>query len=371
MRAAVCYEFGKPLVIEEVTIEPPGPGEVKVKIKAAGICHSDLHFLSGEHGNPDLPLVGGHEVAGIVEEVGENVKYVKPGDHVIVCMVATGCGECHNCIHGNPHKCEVYGVKSTSKVPGEFLLSGKGHLYNKDGIQLSQHSDFFAGFSEYTIVDEHNLVKMDDDIPFELGAIISCAVISGVYAVVNRAKVKFGESVVVIGTGGVGLNAVQGAALSGAYPIIAVNRSQGKLDIAKAYGATHLINTSIVEDPVAEVRKITKGRGADYVFVTVAGTDVKKMGHSMSNNMTVFIGHSKKEPMSYLDTTDVMGGIITGSAMGNIRAREDIPLLIDLYRIGRLKLDELITNRYPFEEINEALASSARGEAIRNVILFD
>ena len=227
MRAAICYEFGKPLAIEEVTIEPPGTGEVKVRVKAAGICHSDLHFLSGEHGNPDLPLVGGHEVAGVVEEVGEDVTYVKPGDRVIVCMVATGCGKCHNCVIGKPHLCEVYGIKSTSKVPGEFLLAGPSHLINKDGKRLTQHSAFFAGFTEYTIVNEHNLVKLDDDISFEAGAVISCAVISGVYAVINRAQVRPGQSVVVIGTGGVGLNAVQGAVLSGAHPIIAINRSQG------------------------------------------------------------------------------------------------------------------------------------------------
>ena len=140
--------------------------------------------------------------------------------------------------------------------------------------------------------------------------------------------------------------------------------------MAKSFGATHLINSSEVADPIAEVVKITKGRRADFVFVTVAGIEVKKMGFKMSNNMTVFIGHSKKEPLSFLDTTDVMGGFLTGSAMGNIRAREDIPLLYDYYRTGRLKLDELITNRYPFEQINEALASSARGEAIRNVIMF-
>ena len=372
MRAAICYEFGKPLKIEEITLDPPGEGEVKVKIKAAGICHSDIHFLSHEHGNPELPLVGGHEVAGIVEEVGEGVTYVKPGDHVIVCMIATGCGKCRQCLKGRPNMCEVYGVRSTSKVPGEFLLAGKGKLYNKDGIQLTQHSAFFAGFSEYTIVNEHNLVKMDDDVPFELGAVISCAVISGFYAVVNRAKVRVGESVVVVGTGGVGLNAVQGAAISGAYPIIAVNRSQPKLDMAKEYGATHLINTSTCADPIAEVRKLTHGRGADHAFITVAGVEVKKMGFNMTapRGTTVFIGHSKKEPMSWMDTVDAMGGTICGCAMGDINAREDIQLLIDLYKIGRLKLDELITKRYPFEQINEAIESSAKGEAVRNVVMM-
>ncbi|TEB10322.1 alcohol dehydrogenase catalytic domain-containing protein [Pelotomaculum propionicicum] len=372
MRAAICYEFGKPLLIEEVTIEPPGSGEVKIRIAAVGICHSDLHFLKGEHGPAPLPAVGGHEVAGYVEEVGEGVTAVQPGDPVVACLVGSGCGRCYYCTIGLPNFCEKRRIKRTSTK--EFLLAGPGHLINKDGVRLTQHAPTFAGFAEYTIVNEDYLVKIDRDMPIDLASLLSCAVISGYGAVVNRAKVPVSSSVVVIGTGGVGLNAIQAASISGAYPVIAVDVLDSKLEAARAFGATHTVNTRKVSDPIEAVINMTYGRGADYVFVSVAGVEVKYQGLKMSGprGMIVFIGHSKKEPLTPFDSTDVIGGerMITGSAMGALRPRIDIPRLIELYKGGRLKLDELVTARYPFDQINEAIASSERGEALRNVIIF-
>jgi S-(hydroxymethyl)glutathione dehydrogenase / alcohol dehydrogenase len=370
----VLYEYGQPLVVEEVTLDPavPGKGEVKVRVAATSICHSDVHSFRGEHGRPKLPAVGGHEVTGYVEEVGEGVQYdVQPGDRVIVALGAVGCGQCYYCVRGFPYLCE----KGRPHRPrtGTFQgISSVGRYLNKNGERLTQFGGGVAGFVEYTIVSENRLVKIPDNMPFNRAAPLACGVMTGYGAVVNLAQVKPRSSVVVVGTGGVGLSAIQGARLSGAYPIIAVDVLDNKLEMARSMGATHTINSKKEKEPVNAVWKIASGRGADYVFICVGGVDVLRQGFLMSGmgGMTVVIGHHGNETLTAFEPTDLFGRFLTGGG-GNARIRIDIPHLIEYYLTGQLKLDEYITGHYPLEGINEAIESMLKGDGLRNVITFE
>jgi len=363
MKAAICYEFGKPLVMEEVTLDPPGKGDVKIRLAATAICHSDIHAIKGEHGKLPLPAIPGHEIAGYVEEAGEDVTYVKPGDPVIASIIPEGCGQCYYCRIGSPDLCQT----------NRLYLFGKGRYTNKKGQRIAQYAGAVAGFVEYATIPEVNLVKIPADLPVDRACLLACGVISGFGAVVNRAKVTVNSSVAVIGCGGVGLNAIQGAVFAGAYPVIAVDVRDSKLETAKVFGATHTVNSKTEKDPIKKVQELTYGRGADYVIVAVAGIEILRQGFLMSapSGTTCVIGHGHGEQLSAFTPTDFMRGRkLTGSAMGAVRLRIDVPRLIELYEIGRLKLDELVSGHYPFEKINEALASSEKGEVIRNVIMF-
>jgi S-(hydroxymethyl)glutathione dehydrogenase/alcohol dehydrogenase len=364
MKAAILYKFGEPLVIEDVNIDPPRRGEIKVRIAACGVCHSDIHSFKGEHGNPPLPAIGGHEVAGIVEEIGEGVNYVKPGDHVAVGIAPAGCGHCYYCSIGLSNMCTT----------NHLYLAAPGKMVTQKGKRCTQLAGAVAGYCEYTVLPEVNVVKIPDDMPFDRAGLLACGVISGWGAVVNRAQVKPNSSVLVVGCGGVGLNAIQGALYSGAYPIIAYDVMDSKLEAAKTFGASHTINAKKEADPLKKVRELTYGRGADYVFQAVAGIDILRQAFMMSamDGMTVVIGHGFGEKLTAFTPTDFMSGKrLTGSAMGATRLRLDIPRLIELYYAKRLKLDELISGHYPLERINEAVDSMLKGNVIRNIITFD
>ena len=360
MKAAVCYEFGKPLVIENLEIDSPRYAEVKVKLAACAICHSDIHYMDGAWGGR-LPAVFGHEAAGIVEEVGPLVKHVKPGEHVLVTLIRS-CGHCFYCNQGALNMCE-----------SENALDTEQRLRTGDGKPILQGLKT-AAFAEYVVVDESQVVSIPDDIPLDSASVLSCGVITGLGAVVNTAKVPTGSSVVVIGTGGVGLNSVQGARLVGASPIIAVDISDHKLEAAHLFGATHSIN-SVREDVLAQVHSLTAGRGADFVFVTVGnikaieqGIDLlRRVGTLVLVGMPAVGAKASIEPLNIADS----GQRIIGSKMGSTRLRVDVPKLIELYQQGRLKLDELVTGRYDISQINEAIASVNAGEALRNVIVFE
>ena len=361
MKAAVCYEFGKPLVIEEVDLDSPGEGEVKVRISATAVCHSDLHCIAGDLPGR-LPGIPGHESAGYVEEVGKNVTSVKPGDPVIVSTVTSGCGQCFYCTIGLRHLCE----RNKPRPP---------HHYNKKGQALGSMAGPVGGFAEYTIVSENQLAPIPGDLPMDIAALMSCGVLTGFGAVVNRAQVKPLNSVVVMGSGGVGLNSLQAATFVGAYPVIAVDILDKKLEVARAFGATHTVNAAKEDDPIEVVKQMTYGRGADYVFVTVGSAAAVRQGFFMSGprGMTVIIGLvPTKESISF-STFDFIGGerVLTGCGGGSPRLNIDIPHLIELYRDGRLKLDELITGRYPLADINLAIETTAKGEVLRNVIMFE
>ncbi len=363
MKAAICYEIGKPLVIEEVTLDPPGRDEVKIKMAATAICHSDIHAMKGEHGNIQLPAVAGHEICGYVEEVGEGVTYVKKGDKVIGSIIPEGCGQCYYCKVGLSSQCTT----------NRLFLYGKGKYLNKKGQRLTQYAGAVAGFAEYATIPEVNLVQVPEDLPVDRACLLACGVISGFGAVLYRAKVQVNSSVAVVGCGGVGLNAIQGARYAGAYPIIGVDVRDNKLENAKVFGATHTVNTKTEKAPIEKVKEITYGRGADTVIIAVAGIEILRQGFMMSarDGTTCIIGHGWGEQMSAFTPLDFMGGKkLTGSAMGAVRLRIDIARLIELYKAGRLKLDELVSGHYRFDQINEALASSEKGDVIRNVIMF-
>jgi S-(hydroxymethyl)glutathione dehydrogenase / alcohol dehydrogenase len=360
VKAAVCYEFGRPLVIEEIAMRAPRPDEVKVKVAVTAICHSDLHDIHGELPG-GVPFVGGHEVAGTVEEVGAGVTSAKPGDPVIVSLLES-CGKCFYCVTGRPAFCET---KVTYDV--------KGTLTNQKGEDVIQKARV-GGFAEYVLVHESQLVRIPDDLPMDVASLLACGVTTGFGAVVNRAKVPPMSSVVVIGTGGVGLNSVQGALTCGANPIIAVDILDSKLERAKEFGATHGVNAKAT-DAIAAVRDLTGGRGADYVFVTVGSSAALQQAVAMlaRGGSAVMVGLPPvteppfSMPAGELPFTEKT---ITGAFMGSICLQVDIPKIIALYKAGRYKLDELIAGRYPFDRINEALESSAAGEALRNVIVF-
>src|SRR2546421_5472397 len=263
MKAAVCYEFGQPLRVEDVEIDAPRRGEGKVGLAATGICHSDVHLVRVEWGG-ELPVVAGHEAAGVVEEVGDDVTLTQPGDRVVVSLIRS-CGRCFFCATGSPQQCE-----------GTFALQTESRLHTRRGDPLHQGLRT-AAFAEYTIVDQSQVVPVPDDMPLDRAALLACGVITGVGAVVNIARVTPGSSVVVIGSGGIGLNAVQGAVLAGAQPIIALDVLDTKLTAAQAFGATHTVNAGQA-DARAVVKDLTGGRGADYVFGTVGSPKAVAQG---------------------------------------------------------------------------------------------
>jgi S-(hydroxymethyl)glutathione dehydrogenase / alcohol dehydrogenase len=360
MKAAVCYEFGKPLVIEDVDIDSPKPGEVKVRLSAVAICHSDIHLLKGDWGGP-LPVVAGHEAAGIIDEVGEGVSSVKPGDQVVISLLWS-CGKCFYCTTGLPFVCE-----------SKYAREKESHIRNKRGDAIT-HGIRTAAFAEYTIVDESQVVPVSN-IPLDRAALLACGVITGFGAVVNTAQVRHNNSVVVIGTGGVGLNAIQGAALVGAFPIIAVDIVDEKLNVSKTFGATYTLNAADNQDIIGAIQQMTEGRGADYVFVTVGSPSAVQQSFSMirRGGVSVLVGIPGLSANAELPIAEfVMGGpkTVMSSFMGSTNLAVDVPNLVNLYNHKKLKLDELITKRYPLEQINEAIELVEKGKALRNVIMF-
>jgi S-(hydroxymethyl)glutathione dehydrogenase/alcohol dehydrogenase len=357
MKAAVCREFGKPLVIEEVNLAKPQASELRVKILATAICHSDISYADGAWGGT-LPAIFGHESVGVVEEVGAGVSSVKVGDQVVVTLIRS-CGHCRGCSRGMPVTCET-----------SFPLDAKSPLTSKSGESIVQAMRT-GSFAEYVVVHDSQVVVISKDIKAASASLLACGVITGFGAVTNTAKVEPGSHVVVIGAGGVGLNSVQGARVSGARSIIAVDLSDSKIDAAKKFGATHGVNSG-KEDVAKRVQEITDGRGADYVFVTVGAKQAFDSSYGLLAGTVVLVGMPANGVMSEIDpgTMAAYSQNILGSKMGSARIQIDIPNLIALYEQGRLKLDELVTKTYPLEEINEAIAAVKRGDALRNVIVF-
>lgn len=359
MKAAVCYEFGKPLVVEEVELDPPQADEVMVKMAACAICHSDVHQVRGEWGG-ETPVVSGHEASGVIHTLGAGVTHVQPGDHVVVSLLRS-CGYCHQCQTGRPFSCEA-----------EFPLDKESRLHNKAGVRLI-HGIRTAAFAEYAVVHKTQVVKVPDAVALDSASLLACGVITGLGSVVNTAKVETGSTVAVIGVGGVGLNAVQGAVLSGASKIIAIDLLDNKLEAAKRFGATHTINGR-QQDPVQAVLALTQNFGVDYAFITVGSSRAIEQATTMlrKGGAAVVVGLPASNQADFTVNSHhlIDNRKVLGSPMGSTRLSVDVPRLVDLYQHGRLKLDELITKRYPLEQINEAIESMERGEALRNVIVF-
>lgn len=358
MKAAVCHAFGAPLVIEEVVLRPPGPGEVQVEVEACAICHSDILYAEGAWGG-HLPAVYGHEAAGRIVALGEGVRGFAPGDAVLVTLLRA-CGHCRSCTLGRPYMCET----PVDRVNGPLSLP--------DGTPVEQGVST-AAFAEQVVVHHSQIVALPDDIAMDVASLLACGVITGTGAVINTARVPAGATAVVIGAGGVGLNTIQGCALSGASRIIAIDLSDDKLAAAREFGATDGLRADMKGLRKA-VQALTEGRGADYVFVTVGVISAYQGAPALAarGGTVVMVGMPPSgavmsvEPVIVAATSQTL----TGSNMGATVLRRDIPYLVDLYRQGRLKLDALITRRYRLEQINEAIADTRAGHARRNVIIM-
>ncbi|MBV1704944.1 MAG: Zn-dependent alcohol dehydrogenase [Hyphomicrobiales bacterium] len=358
-RAAVCRAFGKPMSIEEIEVADPGPGEVRVALAATAICHSDISYAEGAWGGP-LPAVYGHESAGRVIDVGPGVAGLKPGDPVVVTLIRS-CGACRMCVSGKPVFCEA-----------TFPLDDKGPISTRAGEPLWQAMRV-GGFAEHVTVHASQAIKVEIDVPLDEAALVACAVITGVGAVTRSAGVRMGESVVVIGAGGVGLNAVQGARLVGADPIVAMDVAPAKLEAAKRFGATHAVDAR-APDAKAQVKAITGGRYADHVFVTVGAKSAIEAALPLiaRAGTVVLVGMPASGVTAEIDPTMIAatGQRIVGSKMGDAQVALDVPRLLSLRAEGRLKLGELISGRFPLERIDEAIEGVRSGAALRNVIAF-
>lgn len=362
MKAAVLYEKHQPLKVEELALDPPRRGEALVNLAASGVCHSDLHYIKGDREHP-MPVVLGHEGAGTVEEVGPDVTYAKPGDHVVLSFVPT-CGRCSYCVNGRYNLCEArYRLRGN-------LLDGTKRLHK--GRQEICHFNGLSTYGEYAVVPEDSLVLVRKDAPLDKLALIGCGVPTGVGAAIHTAKVQPGSRVVVIGIGGVGLNVVQGAALAGAETIIAVDIRGTKLEHALEFGATHLVNAA-TEDVVARVRDITKGEMADYAFEVIGSVDAinQALHTTRRGGVTVAVGVAPTGAQLTIDPDFLhQDRALLGCTYGSCYPRADMPKLVDLYMAGKLKLDELITRTFSLEEINTAFDLLDRGEVARSIIRY-
>lgn len=360
MRAAVLTAVNAPLQILELEVDRPQANEVLIRTAAAGVCHSDMHFQEGKYPCA-CPSVLGHEGAGVVEAVGSDVTYVAPGDHVITC-VSMSCGDCRNCQRGNPHLCAHEGLVRAETDPPRL---------SRGGERVHQLTELSC-YAEQMLVHEKAVVKVTPELPLDRAALIGCAVTTGVGAAQNTAKVGPRDTVVVVGCGGIGLNAIQGARLAGAERIIAVDRLADKLELARTFGATDTVDASQV-DAVGEILELTGG-GCDHAIEAVG---LKQTAEDCFN-MLAPGGTATVIGMIPIGTTIEIQGVsllaerkIQGSVMGSNRFRIDMPMYANLYLQGRLKLDELVSRTLRLDEINDGFEALRKGEVARSVIRFD
>jgi len=361
MRAAVLRTIPGKLEIDDVQLDRPGPREVLVRTAAAGLCHSDLHFMEGKY--PwSTPTVLGHESAGVVEATGDQVNYVQPGDHVITCL-SVYCGNCEHCLTGHLSRCE-------NRVETHRPPDGPQRLH-QNGNPVWQFFNL-SSFAEQMLVHEHALVKIDKAMPLDRAALIGCAVTTGLGAVFNTAKVEPGTTVAVIGAGGVGLNAIQGAMIAGAARVIAVDMVAEKLQLAQSFGATDVVDASR-GDPVAQVQELSDG-GVHYAFEAIGLKATAEQAFSMlrrGGTATIIgmipLGQKVEIPGFEL----LMEKRLQGSNMGSNRFRVDMPRYIELYLQGRLELDRLVSQRIRLEDVNDGFDAMKAGSVARSVIVFD
>ena len=357
IKAALCREFNAPMTIEDVQLRAPEMGEVEVELEAVAICHSDISYWQGGFGG-QVPAVFGHEAAGRITALGQGVHGLKVGDPVCVTLIRA-CGHCDCCGSGMPTICET-----------PFDAVAQSPISLPDGTPVMQAMASGA-FAEKMVVDQSQVVAIPDSIPMDAASLISCGVITGVGAAVYASEIRAGDDVVVIGAGGVGLNAIQGARVAGARRIVAVDLVPEKLEAAKEFGATDVVSAE--GKPWKEVKQVL-GRGADAVLVTVGVAPVYDMAprYLARGGRIVMVGMphgDKTSSYSPLIMADAGQGIV-GSKMGNVVVKRDIPWMVDMYQQGRLKLDELISARWTLDQINEAIADTLAGQARRNVIMM-
>lgn len=359
-KAAVLYEAGAPLVVEEVELRGPGRNEVLVRMAACGVCHSDIHIVKGEWSGFDPPVVAGHEGAGIVEHVGEDVTNVKPGDHVVIGW-QTSCGECQLCITGRPYLCD----NPPGMDPDTSISKGDQR------INFAYTTAYFA---DYAIAPKSVAIPISHEMPLDRASLLACAVTTGVGAAVNTAQVRPGTTVAVFGCGGVGVNVIQGAALCGARRIIGVDIVEDKLEYGRGFGLTDVVNAA-EQDPVEAIKELTSGAGVDYSFEAVG--NVKTIEQAFASlakgGKATVVGMPP-----WRDTAQVSLPVmhlfgdrsLTAAYYGGANLRRDIPRLVDLYLNGKLDLDGLVTRRYPLESIDDAFADLLGGKPGRGVIVY-
>ena len=364
MGAARPYADSRPLALETVTLDPPGRGEVLVAIRAAGLCHSDLSVINGDRPRP-MPMALGHEAAGVVDALGAGVDDLAVGDHVVMVFMPS-CGHCDPCAGGRPALCEP-GAAANGK--GELL--GGGVRLHGEGGDLHHHLGCSA-FASHAVVSRRSLVKVDADLPFEQAALFGCAVLTGVGAVVNTARVRAGQSVAVVGLGGVGLSSVLGALASGASPVVAVDLSEDKLALARSLGPVRTVNAAD-PDAVDQVRALTRG-GADFVFEMAGSVRALEAAWRMTRRggTTVTAGLPPPEAALAVNVVQLVAEerTLKGCYIGTCVPPRDIPRYVALFREGRLPVDRLLSGTIPLERINEAFDALADGKAVRTVVTF-
>ena len=364
-KAAVLYEYKKPLVVEELDLEGPKAGEVMVEYKAAGICHSDLSILNGVFAMPPIPCIPGHEGAGVVVETGAGVSRVKPGDHVLAIWVPS-CGRCYYCVRHQPYLCAQRDMARTG-----VMQDGTSRV--KKGKQSIACMMGVGTFNHYNVLNEQSVLPMDKDIPFEAAAVTGCAVVTGVGAVLNTAKVQPGSSVAVVGIGGVGLNVIQGAVLANATTIIAIDLLDNKLELARQFGATHTVNPG-KENFQEKVNSITGGIGVDYSFEVIGTPKTAQMAFDIIRRggaavMVGIAGAQDTIPLPLAQFTGMEKRVL-GCYYGSANLLADLKILLDLYKRGRIKVTELITKHYSQEEINKGFDDLKSGGNARGVIRY-
>ncbi|MGZ5277276.1 MAG: Zn-dependent alcohol dehydrogenase [Caldimonas sp.] len=360
MKAAVLHAPRQPMTIEHVVIEKPKRREVLVRTAAAGLCHSDLHFIEGAYPTP-LPVVLGHESSGIVEAVGEDVAYLKPGDHVIGCL-SVFCGHCEFCLSGHPSICQTPEVKMPPGAAKRLFWQGK-HL--NQFLNLSS-------FAEQMVVHEHALVKVREDMPLDLASLIGCSVVTGYGAVAHTARIEPGSTVAVFGAGGIGLATINAAQIAGAGRIVAIDKDPFKLGLAKSFGATDVLDAS-EGDTVKRIVELTGG-GVHYSFecIGLKATAEQSFSSLRSGGTATLIGMIPVGTRIELHGVDFLRERrIQGCMMGSNRFRTDMPRLIEFYLQGRLHLKEMVSARIRLEQINEGFVALKAGGIARNVIVFD
>ena len=372
-RAAVLHELHAPWSIEEIELDPPKGGEVLVKLVASGMCHSDEHLVTGDlaGATAEMPIIGGHEGAGVVVEVGEGVTWLEPGDHVVFGFIPA-CGRCGMCAQGNSNLCDVGG---TEFAKGMQISDGTARHHTLDGQDLTLMC-LLGTFAEHTVVNEASCVKIEKDWPLDKACLLGCGVVTGWGSAVYAADVKPGDYVAVVGCGGIGSNAIQGAKLAGARSITAIDPVEFKREMAMEFGATHTYAS--VAEALENLGESTWGRGFDKVIMTMGVGDGSVLGEafwlSAKKSRTVVTNiHPTHE-----QSISIPGAFLTlfekeivGSLFGSANIRTDIPKLMELYTQGQLKLDELVTQTYTLDQINEGYEAMRNGENIRGVIIYD
>ncbi|HDO1119282.1 TPA: S-(hydroxymethyl)glutathione dehydrogenase/class III alcohol dehydrogenase [Aeromonas salmonicida] len=366
-KAAIAWGPGQPLSIEEVEVMPPQAGEVRVRIVATGVCHTDAFTLSGEDPEGVFPCILGHEGGGIVESIGEGVTSVKVGDHVIP-LYTPECGECKFCRSGKTNLCQK--IRATQ---GKGLMPDGTTRFSKDG-QPIYHYMGTSTFSEYTVLPEISIAKVDPAAPLEEVCLLGCGVTTGIGAVMNTAKVKEGESVAIFGLGGIGLSAVIGARLAKAGRIIAIDINESKFELARKLGATDCINPNDFDKPIQEVIVEMTDRGVDFSFECIGNVKVMRAALECCHKgwgESVIIGVAGAgQEISTRPFQLVTGRVWRGSAFGGVRGRSELPSYVQRYMQGEFKLDDFITHTMPLEQINEAFELMHEGKSIRTVIHY-